>query len=124
MGAADNSFTVTEKTTPWFTTTLVDQAKVAIPAGTLTLLELTYYDRATGTIINGRNAQNVLNANGVTVDVNGLLTWKMVEAETAVLSPPGPEAHVAELRWQWTAGTTQTGRAVLVFLVRDLTKAT
>ena len=47
-----------------FTATIVDETGAVLPAASLATLTLTLYDLASFTIINSRNAQNVLNGGG------------------------------------------------------------
>lgn len=77
-------FDVTEKTSALYEATLQDEAGVAVAGSSLATLTLTLYDVATGTILNSRNAQNVLNLNGVTVSEAGALAWTMVPADNAI----------------------------------------
>lgn len=48
-----------ERTTPIFTARLIDQNGDAIAADDLDTLTLTYYDLASGSRINSRDAQNI-----------------------------------------------------------------
>lgn len=86
--------------------TVKDQAAVAIPAADLNAFTLTLYDVATGEILNGRDNQNVLNANGVTVDAAGLVTWLMQPADNAVLNQERTtvETHIALFTFTWDEG--------------------
>ena len=56
--------TAHEHATAKYTAIIKDESSVAIAAASLTTLTLTLYDSA-GTIINSRNAQDVLNTNNV-----------------------------------------------------------
>lgn len=91
-----------------------DDGKTPIPNGSLLTLTLTITDANTGSIINSRNKTNVLNANGVTVDVTsnpatGLLTWKASPADNPVISVSANdgdlERHIAIFEWTWSDGT-------------------
>lgn len=73
-----NSFVGKELTSSEYTFTLKDEDGVAIPSASLAALILTLKDVATSTVINLRTAQNVLNADNVTVHAtSGLVTWKV-----------------------------------------------
>ncbi len=113
-------FTVLEATTARYLATLQDEAGTPIPGSSLATLTLTLYDRASGEIINGRNAQNVKNANGVTIGEDGALVWTMTPADTAILGSGTQEAHVALFAWTWGGG--KTGRHEVTLLVTNLTK--
>lgn len=94
------AFPVRERTTPLYVVTLVDAAGEPLPA--LASLTLTWYDLASGTIVNGRDHQDALNANGVVFSA-GVLNWRLTEEDLAMLD----EAHDAETRiamWEWTHG--------------------
>jgi hypothetical protein len=57
---------------------------VAVPLTDISTATLTLKDES-GTIINSRNAQNVLNANNVTIHAtSGLVTWARQVADTTV----------------------------------------
>ena len=103
--------------------TLTEEDGVApIPGGTLTTLTLTLYaDDAAQTIINGRNAQDILNANGGTVNGAGVLTLTLAPADNAILDTDLPyERHIALLQWAWGVG--KQGKFDLVLIVRNLSK--
>lgn len=114
---------VLEKTTPKYTATVVDDDGNPLPAASLTTLTLyLYVTKADGTYSFIRGAagvpQNVLNANNVTVDANGLVTWSVQVADTTLVEAVPVEAHVA--LWTWTWGSTRTGRHELRMNVRNL----
>ena len=64
-------FEVRENQTVAYTATLQDELGNPLPATSLTTLVLTLYDITSNTIINTRDHQNVLNANGVIVCKHG-----------------------------------------------------
>lgn len=99
-----------------------DDGVTAIPGGTLTTLTLTLYaDDASKTIINGRTAQSILNANGGAVDGAGVLTLTLSPADNAILDDDLlVERHIALFEWTW--GTGKAGKFELVLLVRNLAK--
>ncbi len=117
-------YDVLEKTTPAYTATVKDDAGVALPAASLTTLTLTLYvinADGTTTIVNSRNAQNVLNVNNVTVDTNGLVTWSVQVADTTFVDATLPfERHIARFDWTWSSGS-KTGRHEVVLNVQNLT---
>lgn len=85
-----------------YTGTLVDENGVAVNSNVLTSFTLTLYDQATNTIINTRNAQNVLNSNQVTVDINGKVTWVWLPADMTIVNPNrASEIHVALFEAKW-----------------------
>lgn len=111
---------VLEKTTAYYSGTLTDESGAALPAASLATLALSYYDVASGTTINSRNAQNALNTNGVTVDSSGLLTWRLDPADTAILGTGRVEVHEALFTWTWGTNPTKTGRHLVQIAVQNL----
>ena len=110
-----------EGETPRYTATLTDENLVPLPANSLTTFQLTLYViKADGTTsyINGRNAQNVLNANNVTVTAQGLITWSMQVADTTLVEVVPFERHIA--LWEWYWGTGRAGKHELVITVKAL----
>lgn len=106
-------FSVKERTTNVYQADLQDPNGVAIPAVDLTTLTLTLYDKVTGTVLNGRTAQDVLNANNVTVDSAGRLIWTLQPADTAIVTPAKElETHVALFEFTWQAGAKRHWHAV------------
>lgn len=122
------STVILEKTTPIITATVVDEAGVAIPGSGLDTLTLTLHNADDGpgyAVINGRLNQDVLNANNVTVNGAGLLTWNMQEADTTIqnqgLSPFTPENHRAVFRWTYVSGgIPKVGKHVIDMQVCNL----
>jgi len=107
--------------------TLQDASGTAVPASSLASLTLTLFDVALGSIINSRNAQDVLNKNDVAVDGNGLLTWSMRTADNvivdATLAAGAYETHRAMFIWTYTSGgTTETTIHIIEFRVLNLLK--
>lgn len=118
--------TVNERTTARYTVTFEDEAGDPIPAADLTTLALTLYDRATGAVINSREAQDALNANGVTVSSAGVLAWTLDPADNAVVGEVAVgnvEVHVALFEWTWDSGA-KAGRHEVEIAVLNLGKVT
>lgn len=77
----------------------------AIPLTALLTLTLTAYDALTGTVLNAREAQNVKNANNVTVSSTGLVTWLLQPNDTVVVDATCTlEEHIALFEWTWSTG--------------------
>ena len=98
------------------------RTETVIAASNLLTLTLTLYDVIAGSVINGRSAQNVLGANGGTVEASAVrirlqpLDNPIVSATLAV---GGVEWHVARLTYTWNDGvTTRTGIEEVRFGVR------
>lgn len=125
MGLTIFNGTVLERTTAIYTATFQDENGVVIKLADLVALTLTLYDKKTGTIINDRDKQNVLNANNVVVHAtSGLLTWIMQPADNVIISaiPPGDlEVHIALFEWTWDQGNKH-GKQEVRINVRQLTR--
>lgn len=111
MALTESGRRVRENATSVYQATIVDEDEVAIPANDLDALTLTLYDKGTGTIINSRDGQDVLNANNVTVSAQGVLVWTMQPEDNPIVTPSevthGLEAHIALFEWTWD--TTKKG---------------
>ena len=117
---------VNEGATARYTATLTDETGAAINGTALDSLVLTAYVADTGAILNSRNAQNVLNTNGVTIDAAGLLTWTLAPADNAISTTVATmtyERHVGYFLATWASGTKKCPHE-MSWLVRNLTKAT
>jgi hypothetical protein len=104
------STTLLEATTGLLTFTLVDSDGAGVPVSMLTTLTLTYYDVISGTIVNSRNVQNVLNTNDVSITTVGspavtTVEWQIQPADTPMVNPDlAVEYRVAQFRWTWDSG--------------------
>lgn len=97
---------IDERTSPVIEFVVEDENGVGPALDTLTL---TLYDLATGTKINGRDKQNVLNVNGVTVTTAGspavtTIKWPMAMADNAMIGSGADELHIALFEWTWASG--------------------
>lgn len=94
-----------------YTGQIVDELGAGIDAASLTTLTLTLYDLVSNTIINGRNAQNILNANNVTVDASGNLVWSVQPSDNPIYSstPVENELHIALFQWTWGVAGVNKG---------------
>ena len=105
------STTLLEATTGLLTFTLVDSDGAGVPVSMLSTVTLTYYDVISGTIVNSRNAQNVLNANDVCIVTAGspavtTVEWQIQPADTVMVDAElALEYRVAQFRWTWDSGT-------------------
>ena len=111
---------INERSTTTYTVTLNDENGDPVPS--LDSLTLTF---CTGdsTIINSRNAQNVLNLNNV-VFTSGVIVWSMQQADNAIVDgTANPEMHTATFDAVWNSGA---GRKTWTaeFKVKDLAKIT
>lgn len=113
---------IAEKTTAKITAKVVDETGAGIPAGSLTTLTLTVYAEADPTVVvNSRNQQNVLNANDVTIDASGNLTYQMQPADNAIMDTSRSwERHVLLFEWSWGGG--KAGKHEVVVQVINMAK--
>lgn len=96
------------------TATILDQASQPVPLSDITVATLTLFDLETYNpsgspivgIINSRDAQDVLNANNVTIHAtSGLLTWVMQPADNPIVTTRRQiERHRAELHVEFVSG--------------------
>lgn len=117
-------FSVREKTTVKYTAVIKDENGTAIPAASLSALTLTLYNMGSTArdIINSRTAQNVLNANNVTVDTDGIITWTMQPDDNQIIDAnKKTERHRALFIFTWDAGSKK-GTHTVDFDVENLEK--
>jgi len=98
---------------------------VAIAKNNLTTLKVTLFDRASSTLINARNLQDVLDANNGAVATDGTLTLRLGPLDNIVVSTAMPigglEEHIARFTWTWNDGiSTRTGQEEVAFDVKKL----
>src|SRR5690606_4766872 len=110
---------VGEGTTALITGTIRDHAGLGFKPDTLTL---TLYEQLSGTILNNRDQESILDANGGTVSSAGALAAKRSPAHNALLSQTrSHEDHVALLRWTYNGGA-DAGWAEVVFRIHNQLK--
>jgi hypothetical protein len=111
-----------EGSTPTFTASLVDAEDTPMGSSQVDELWVTLYAAASGTVLNGRNHVDGLNANGMTLDTQGLFTWTLSEDDMAVVNPLlGEEEHVLLREVRYTvAGTPMVVYDEVRFFVRNL----
>ncbi len=115
---------VREKKTALLVAYLIDEDNAAINGTLLDTLKLTLYAKGSGTIINNRSAQDVLNANNVTVDSSGKISFQLQGSDNVLLDiTKSYESHIALFEWSWSAGT-KSGAHEIEFKVENLLKIT
>lgn len=122
MPIEPRTFDILEATTGSYTGQIVGNDGITpLPLATLSTLVLSLYVvKGDGTIayVNGRNAQNILNANNVVVSAGGLLTWTVQTADTTFVEAALPfERHIGVFQWTWPGGT---GKHEIVLVVQNL----
>lgn len=103
-----------ERQSGTYTARLVDENGQPVGSSVLTSFTLTLYDLSTAarTIINSRSTQDVLNANQVSLDANGYLTWTWLPADQAFVNPNRTvEEHVALFTAKWLDGSANPREA-------------
>jgi len=118
---------ILEKTTPKITAVIEDEAGTPVPGTSLLTLTLTLYstsDSPAYAIINDRSDQDVLNAEGVTVDAEGNLAWQTASADTAIQdSVLEKETHRAVFKWTYASGSnTIVGAHIIDMTIQNLEK--
>lgn len=113
------TFDILEATTGQYTATIVGNDGITpLPLATLSTLTMSLYVvKQDGSIafVNGRNAQNILNANNVTVSAGGVLNWTIQTADTTFIESTLPfERHIAVFQWTWPGGTGKHERVLVV----------
>ena len=116
--------TINERTSARYTATLTDETGAVINGTTLDSATITAYDVTTGTIIGSRNAQNCLQANGVTISALGLLTWILDPADNAILGSAATERKAAMFVLGWGGASVKQCRHEMTWIVRNLSKQT
>lgn len=109
---------IAEETTQRINFTVVDEDGVGIPAASLDSLTVTLFTTRANTIINSRDTIDILNANGGSVDANGVGYWLMDPDDNAIIGGGKSEHHTALFEWGWA--TTREGRQPVLLKVCNL----
>jgi hypothetical protein len=112
---------VAEADSVQITAYLEQETEEYVPLAALSSLTLTLRDKASGGIVNSRNNQSILNANGGTVSEvveNTVTRTKLVLQLTPADHPVVDatrrvESRVALIRWTWNGGARGGGREIL-----------
>ncbi len=125
-------FHAREATSAKLTATIQDESEAVIPAASLSSLTLLLYDQTTeldspgttGAVINSRNRQNILNANGCTVSTGGLMTLTLTPADNVIVNTgKSSERHVALIEYTYAAGL-KAGKEEILVDVYNLSRTT
>lgn len=85
---------------------LKDTDEVVIPLSAMTSIKFTLKNLATGTAINDRNEQSVLNVNGGTFHATtGKLSIILAAADNTVAGSASYERHIALVEFTYSSGT-------------------
>jgi len=115
---------INEGSTAAFFAVLKDPLGNLLPLSVVDSIALTLFDVASGAIVNGRNSQDIKNANDVTVNESAVLHWQMQIEDTSILDGDAEyETHRGEFIVNYNSGS---GRLVFDadFMIRNLTKYT
>lgn len=128
------SFSVKEKSSFIYYATLIDETGAVVGPALLSTLTLTLFDKVTGTILNSRTAQNILNVNNVAVydalqtdqtndgPVSYNLKWQVQPADNAIITDARDvETHLALFEAGW-AGGQKALKFDVELLVKNLQK--
>lgn len=96
---------INEESSALYTATLKDPEGNVVALAMLSALTLTLHDPETGGLINGRDAQDVLNKNDVTIDAAGELSWSIQPEDTVIVDDTKlKENRTALFRFVWSGG--------------------
>ena len=107
MTLSQSETTINERSSFLYTGKVVDESGNPIAGSELDSLTLTLYNEADKAIINSRDDQDILNANGVTVSAEGVLSWPASSADNPIVGDVGiglREHHIAQFEWTWGSG--------------------
>lgn len=116
----DETFLVREHTTHFYDSKLENEDGEGISPADLEELKITLIDVVTGAVINGRDNQNALNANGVTLEMDGTLEWKISPEDNPILDDSRAyEEHLAIITWKYPDQGTEAGHLVIRLVVAN-----
>lgn len=113
---------INEKSTFRYRAILRGVDGVVVPGAVLTSATLTLYTAPGEVIVNGRDAQNVLNTNNVTISGTGILIFSGQANDAVILDTQlNVEIHRAQFHLVWPGGEM---RHEVDFMIRNLCKVT
>lgn len=116
---------VAERTTTVLTGTLTtDDGVTPVPDDVLDYVNVTLFEDESKAVINARDHQSILNANGGAVS-GGAFSLRLDPDDHAIVATrSSDELHVALVEWAWTPvdGIQREGAAEIAFVVRNLSK--
>ena len=112
---------VDEKNTALYRGQLVDELDQNIALIDINTLVVTLYDAITGTIINGRDDQNIKNQNGCVISSTGGITWTLTPLDNIIIDPTlDTELHIA--LFEGTHGAGKEIHHQFAYRVKNLNK--
>jgi hypothetical protein len=118
-----------EGATSVITGSLVDESAVALSSTDLIAFAMTLYAATSAaTIINSRNAVNILNSGPGTITTGGAWSVTLSAADNDIITTPEPthEKHVLLLEWTYSSSgaNAKYGKHEIDFQVRSIGKVT
>lgn len=111
-----------ERTTLVIEATLLDESGDPITAAQVDSIEMTLVETVSGSIVNSRQKQDVLNTNDCTLHAtSGLFTWAVRPEDTAIVDVAAVgeiERHLATFTVTWA--TTETQHWEYLLKIRNL----
>ena len=116
MSVSSQSHDTQERGTPVIGFKLLGEDGQPVASAAMTTMTLTLYDARTNAILNSRNAQNVLNANNVTMHAtSGVVTWSIQIADQPIQnSKLDVEQHIGLFLFTWSSGTKAWAHQVIL----------
>jgi len=106
-----------ERTTRRVTAIVVDENDVGLDVAVITAIKMTLYDKKTSDIINSRDAQDIKNANNVTISSVGALVWTVQVLDNIIVTATEVlEHHVALIEWTWNVGNNSGHDEIDIFV--------
>lgn len=113
---------VNEGSIAQYTGQLIDELTGAnIALSSIVSLTLTLRDATTGTIINNRDTQNILNANNVTVSSTGLITWSVQGADNVIVND-NLDSELHEALFEGVYSTNKPVKHIFAYRVMNLVR--
>jgi hypothetical protein len=114
---------IEEGSSATYQTTLVDSTNTPINPVAVSAITVTLIDERTQTVINSRNAQNCLNANGGTLSAGAVFQFKLTSADTVTVVGDTARYQPRVLTFKVTFSTGALNHRVL-FWVENLESVT
>ena len=108
---------VNESTSQVYSVTLKDETDTAVALASIDSIKMTIIETTSGSTVNSRNAQDVLNANNCTFHAtSGLFTWNIQPEDTAIVNSNTPvlkkENHLVTITFEWASNTKSFHREI------------
>lgn len=106
-----------ERSSQEYSVTINDENGDPVALDAIDSITMTIVETQTGTTVNSRSNQNVLNSNNCTFHAtSGLFTWAVQPADTAIVNSDTPvgkrEIHLATLTFKWASEAKEWHREI------------